>query len=109
MFNMTPVILKNLMAPRATRPYPKDPRPPFPLTRGDLIRRPDACTFCGVCAARCPSQCLTVRKKTAEWIHDPRACVFCGTCAEACPENALYHVTAFRPPFTAEAIATSSP
>lgn len=100
MFDMTAVVLKNLVAPRATRPYPKTSRQPFAGTRGDLVREPDLCTYCGICAARCPSQCIQVRKKTTEWHHDPRACVFCGTCVEACPESALKHA-AFHPrPFT---------
>jgi ech hydrogenase subunit F len=65
-----------------------------------LEREAAKCTFCGICAAKCPSQCIRVKKATATWIHDPTACVFCGTCVEVCPENCLHHLGRPRAPFT---------
>lgn len=107
MFSMTPNLLRNLFTRKATRLYPHEVRSPFERVRGDLKREAAKCTYCGVCAAKCPSQCIRVKKATTTWIHDPTACVFCGTCVEACPEECLYHIEKPRPPFTAGDAATT--
>lgn len=100
MFNMTSTVLRNLLTRKATRLYPQEVRPPFERVRGDLVREAANCTYCGVCAAKCPSQCIRVQKATSTWTHDPTACVFCGTCVEVCPEECLHHTERPRPPFT---------
>ena len=63
MFKMTPNVLKNLFAPKATRRYPREVRAPFESVRGALFNDIENCSFCGVCALKCPSQCITVDKK----------------------------------------------
>lgn len=102
MFSMTSTVLRNLVTRKSTRLYPQEVRSPFERVRGDLGREAAKCTYCGVCAAKCPSQCIRVKKATATWIHDPTACVFCGTCVETCPEKCLHHTERPRPPFTAK-------
>ena len=89
MFNMTPNILRNFLSKRATRRYPLDVREPFETNRGELVNEIDQCTFCGVCAVKCPSQCITVDKKTATWRCDPFSCVYCGVCVDACKAKSL--------------------
>lgn len=98
MFRMTPTILKNFISPRATRRYPREPRAPFANARGRIVNDILTCTFCGVCAARCPSQCIAVDKKCAEWHYDPYACVYCGMCAESCPSGSLQQKREYSPP-----------
>ncbi len=84
-------ILRNFVSKSATRPYPIDARPGFEHARGELDNRIDQCTLCGICAKKCPSQCIVVSKKERIWEVNPFACVFCGICVEACPKSCLVH------------------
>jgi ech hydrogenase subunit F len=86
---MTRNILRNLVGPRATRRHPYAARPAFENSRGEIVNDIAECTFCGVCAVKCPSQCIKVDKQTAIWRYDPYACVTCGVCAESCPSGSL--------------------
>lgn len=96
MFPMTRTILRNFIDRRATRRYPYDVRPPFENARGEISNDIQVCTFCGVCAAKCPSQCITVDKKAATWSCNPMACVYCGVCAETCPSGSLQQKRDYR-------------
>jgi ech hydrogenase subunit F len=98
MFTMTPNILRNLAARKSTRRYPVEVRETFPRVRGELVNDMAACTLCGVCAVKCPSQCITVDKKASTWSCDPFACVFCGVCVDTCPAKSLHQKTQYRPP-----------
>jgi ech hydrogenase subunit F len=97
MFEMTPTILKNFFARRATRRYPSMVRTPFAGVRGELYNDIENCTFCTVCAIRCPSQCITIDKKAAQWSCDPFACVYCGICVDACTAQCLHQKREYRP------------
>lgn len=98
MFKMTPNIIRNLLTEKATRRYPQVTRAPFENARGEIYNEILKCTFCGVCAAKCPSQCIVVDKKTATWSCDPYACVYCGVCVESCPFGSLHQKWEHRPP-----------
>jgi ech hydrogenase subunit F len=98
MFKMTPLLLRNLLGPRATRPYPRVGRPALEGTRGRLLIRMEDCLFCALCALKCPSQCLTVDKQQATWRYDPFICVYCGICVEACPAHCLFQEPVFPKP-----------
>ena len=98
MFKMTPNVLRNLFSPKATRRYPHIIRTPFGNVRGELYNDIEKCTFCRVCAAKCPSQCITVDKKTATWTCDPFACVFCGLCVDVCMGKCLHQKHEYRSP-----------
>lgn len=97
MFKMTPNILRNFLTKRATRRYPYVVRPPFENVRGELYIDIENCTFCTVCAVKCPSECITVDKKSATWACDPFSCVYCGTCADVCPTKCLHQKVDYRP------------
>jgi ech hydrogenase subunit F len=97
-FKMTPNILRNFLSPPATRRYPHVAREPFENARGEIANDVLTCTFCGLCAAKCPSQCIRVDKKSALWSCDPYACVYCGTCAESCPSGSLRQKPQYRAP-----------
>nr|WP_027182880.1 4Fe-4S binding protein [Desulfovibrio inopinatus] len=86
---MTKNILRNISKKSATRLYPFEVREPFENYRGELINDIDSCIFCGMCSRVCPSQCITVDRKTGEWTCDPFACVYCGICVDACPPKCL--------------------
>ncbi|MBF0319572.1 MAG: NADH-quinone oxidoreductase subunit NuoI [Nitrospirae bacterium] len=86
-----------------TRQYPKEKRESQPGFRGmhALVRKPltrrARCVGCGLCAAVCPSKCITIytsEGKTHEKVVDRYEieilrCLFCGLCVEACPFQAI--------------------
>lgn len=55
-----------------------------------LLTPPDRCTFCGVCAAACPTGALAVRTGPSVTVEvDEAACTGCGFCARHCPEGVM--------------------
>jgi formate hydrogenlyase subunit 6/NADH:ubiquinone oxidoreductase subunit I len=97
---MTPNIIRNLLRKKATRRYPRDIRPAFGNVRGALFNDIAKCTFCGICAIKCPSQCITVDKNARTWVYDLFACVFCGICADICPAESLHQQSEYRLPLS---------
>lgn len=100
MLTFTPNILKNLVAKPATRKYPFTKREPFKGVRGELYNDIDSCIFCSMCARKCPTQCISVDKKTGIWVCDPFACVFCGVCRDNCPVSCIHFYAAHKSPLT---------
>jgi len=98
MFKMTPNVIRNLVHKKATRRYPRRIRPTFENVRGALFNEIAKCTFCGACAIKCPSQCISVDKKAGLWIYDLFACVFCGICVDICPAESLHQQSEYRLP-----------
>ena len=86
-----------------TRQYPEEPRYSDPGFRGlhALVRNPETgrekCIACGLCAAVCPSRCITIHtgeddkgeKIAEEYEVDVLRCIFCAFCVEACPVGAV--------------------
>lgn len=98
MFRMTPHILRNLAARKATRRYPVETRPPFDRVRGELFNDIGRCNFCGICAVKCPSRCIAVDRKAGTWTCDPFVCVYCGVCVDTCPSKSLCQSNRYRSP-----------
>jgi ferredoxin len=49
---------------------------------------PDACTGCGICVERCPTDAISLNE--AGWAQrDESACLGCGVCSRFCPEEAI--------------------
>jgi len=48
----------------------------------------DRCRACGICAKKCPVNCITGKPKTP-YVIDQSQCIKCGTCLEACPFEAI--------------------
>lgn len=96
----TPTVVKNLLKKPATRNYPFVVRDPFPNFRGELVIDIDKCIFCGMCARKCPSQCIEVDKTKGTWSCDPHACISCGYCRDHCPTKCLTMKDTHRKPMT---------
>ena len=105
---MLPTVLANLFSKAATRNYPFTVRDNFEQARGELINDINRCIFCGTCARKCPSQCLTVERDKTEgvWTLEFFACVGCGVCVDACPVNCLSQKTSHRPVAVERAVIT---
>ena len=49
---------------------------------------PQACTGCGICVERCPTDAISLNE--AGWAQrDESACLGCGVCSRFCPEEAI--------------------
>lgn len=83
-------VLRNAFSKPVTRLYPFEVREPFDATRGQLVMDPKDCTYCGVCAKKCPTNAIIVlRKPGKSWTLQPHQCILCGYCIESCPKDCL--------------------
>ncbi|MEI6211748.1 MAG: 4Fe-4S binding protein [bacterium] len=94
LFSMSGLVLKWMLRKPYTHCYPTEPRQPFPGSRGALAIHLPTCTFCGICAKRCPTQALTVNRAARHWTIDRLRCISCDYCAEHCPKKCLSLTTA---------------
>lgn len=94
-------IARNLLEGPVTRRYPREKREYSPGSRGMILIDIEACTFCNLCARRCPTEALTVRRDLKEWEIDRLRCIFCGRCVEVCPRKCLAMANHYSPGVTA--------
>jgi NADH-quinone oxidoreductase subunit I len=88
--------LRKMFSHAVTIQYPKERRPIAPGFRGQHALAKDAmgkikCVGCGLCAAICPSKCISVSnvKDKENYEIDVLRCIYCGFCVEACPYGAI--------------------
>lgn len=61
-----------------SQPIPEKPS-------GKVVNDMSKCILCGLCARKCPQECIVVdRKDTKTWSIDRDKCVQCGACVDAC-------------------------
>lgn len=54
-------------------------------TGGKIVNNIDTCILCGLCARKCPQECITVDRKEAKtWSINRDDCIQCGACIDAC-------------------------
>src|SRR5699024_563614 len=51
----------------------------------------EKCKGCGICAKKCPVDCIRGEKKSP-YIIDKSECIKCGACMTACPFDAILKV-----------------
>ena len=94
LFSMSGLVLKWMLRKPYTHCYPTEPRQPFPGSRGALAIQVSACSFCGLCVKRCPTQALEVDRASRRWTIDRLRCISCNYCVEQCPKKCLALTTA---------------
>ena len=88
-FVMSKLALKWAFKKPATRNYPFEPMRAIPNSRGQLIFSNETCTYCTVCAKRCPTQAIVVTRPKRTWALDRLRCISCGACVDICPKDCL--------------------
>ena len=95
--------LKHFFSPAVTRQYPEEKITPPPGARGlhALTRNESTgeavCVGCGLCAAMCPTNCISIytsegedhKKIVDRYEVNTLRCLFCALCVEACPYGAV--------------------
>ena len=94
LFSMSGLVLKWMLRKPYTRCYPFTPRQPIPGSRGTLAIHLPTCSYCGICAKRCPTQALEVDRAAKRWSIDRLRCITCNYCVEHCPKKCLALTTA---------------
>ena len=93
-FKMTRVALKWAVSKPVTTRYPFEPRVAIPGSRGLLEFEKETCVYCNVCAKKCPTGAIVVRRAQKRWTIDRLLCISCGYCVEVCPKKSLSLTTA---------------
>lgn len=109
MFGMFTTVIRNVFSKPATRLYPFEKREPFDEVRGHLEISREDCTLCGICALKCPAQCIEVDQKEGRWKLNPFQCVMCGVCIVECPWDCLSADKTYFAPGTKEYVEVTPP
>ena len=100
-FTFGKLIAKSALRKPATRLYPFERRAPLGATRGHVKFVADSCSYCTICAKKCPTNAITIDRKLKHWQLDSRKCILCSACVDKCPKSCLTMETASMPPMTA--------
>ena len=99
---MSKVVLKNLFSKYATRKHPFVRREQPEGARGMFAFDEDDCIQCGMCATKCPTNCITLDPEKGIWKRSIMACLYCGVCADVCPKKCIHLTNKYRGPVTKE-------
>jgi len=100
------VSMSNLFKKPATKMYPNVQPTYTPMTKGHIENDIEACSLCGVCAKRCPSNAIVVDKPNRVWSVNPFACIQCDNCVRACPKHCITMEIQYTSPSTTKEIVT---
>lgn len=81
--------LTSLFKKPATTTWPATPYVPVEGARGSLRFSADTCTYCSLCALKCPTGAITVDRVKKAWVLDRFKCIVCAACVDACQKGAL--------------------
>lgn len=104
-FSISALVIRSALHRPATRLYPFEQRKPYAKTRGHIKFKIDNCSFCTVCAAKCPTGAIVASKKGKTWAIDHSLCILCGNCVSDCSEGCITQSRQPWPPMRAQDIA----
>lgn len=88
-FSISALVTRSALHRPVTRLYPFERRTPYPKTRGHIEFKINDCTFCTVCAVKCPTGAIVASKKDKTWAIDHSLCILCGNCVHDCREGCI--------------------
>ncbi len=81
--------LTSLFKKPATTTWPATPYVPVEGARGSLRFSTETCTYCSLCALKCPTGAISVDRVKKAWVLDRFKCIVCAACVDACQKCAL--------------------
>jgi len=81
--------LRSLFKKPATTSWPATPYVPVEGARGSLRFSAETCTYCSLCALKCPTGAISVDRVKKAWVLDRFKCIVCAACVDACQKSAL--------------------
>ncbi|MBK1719658.1 4Fe-4S binding protein [Thiocystis violacea] len=88
-FRISSLVTRSALAKPATRLYPFEKRKPYAKTRGHIKFKINDCTFCTICATKCPTDAIVASKNDKTWAIDHSLCILCGNCVTDCREGCI--------------------
>jgi ech hydrogenase subunit F len=105
-FNIFKVVSKWAVKKPATRLYPFQKREPFSNTRGSIEIEIEKCSMCTLCAKKCPTEAIAVKRQEKIWEIDRLRCIQCSACVDACPKKCLKMTQSYSPAATQHGVDT---
>ncbi len=88
-FKLGKMTLRSLFGKPETVRYPFE-EPEHPAALRGCVRFDDSdCIYCGICEKRCPTNAISVDKKSTTWSINHFECIQCESCVRECPKNCL--------------------
>ena len=100
-FQISKLAIKSAIKKAATRLYPFQIRPDIAKTRGRIEMHIENCTFCTLCARKCPTGAIEIDRKSIPRVFtlDRFKCVLCSACVDACmTKNSITVESHYAPP-----------
>ncbi|MBK1721069.1 4Fe-4S binding protein [Thiocystis violacea] len=105
-FPISSLVTKSALHRPVTRLYPGERRAAYARTRGHIEFKINDCTFCTICAVKCPTVAIVASKQDKTWAIDYSRCILCGNCVDDCREGCIELKTAPWPPMLAKEVLT---
>ena len=101
-FSFASFVAKAAFAKPATRMYPFVKRTPYAATRGHIKVELKDCSFCTLCAKKCPTDAIEVDRQGRIWRINRLRCIQCRACVDACNKGSLTLEPEYSPAMSAK-------